>query len=67
MSRGVRVTVEPDLIRVSGWRAADVMRGAGLRPVFARGAWLLDRRRLPDVLAAFEHRRVPTKILGEDT
>ena len=49
------VTVDDKVIVVRGY-VRDVLRGAGLKPMYAgdsRG-WVLDHGRLPDTLAALE-------------
>jgi hypothetical protein len=62
--RTITITVEPDRVLVSGYRAAEVLRGSGMRPIYLGTvqAWVLDRKRLGDVLAAFDHRRIPTEV-----
>lgn len=64
MSRRITVTKDGACLVVRGWRAADLAREAGLRPVYSgvsRG-WLLDVRRLSDLVAFLESRNVPVVI-----
>lgn len=65
--RQVTVRVTDRNALVSGWRAADVMQAVGMRPIYlgTQQAWALDRRRLPDVLAAFEHRGIAVEVRDE--
>lgn len=54
-------------IVVTGYRAADLCRAAGLKPLWngvSRG-YVLDAHRLPDVLARAEHEGRPVTITTE--
>ncbi|WP_299057071.1 hypothetical protein [uncultured Nocardioides sp.] len=61
-----RITVEAsdEIIVVRGYGARDLMRGAGMRPIFSgsAGGWMLDASKLPDLLAALEHRGVVAEV-----
>ena len=61
--RRLRITISRKVVAVRGWRAVDLMREAGLRPTFSAaaiggGGWVVDRPRLPDLLAYLESRNV---------
>ena len=47
------ITTELTTIAVRGY-VRDVLRGAGLKPMYARRGWILDRHRQADALAALE-------------
>lgn len=38
-------------LRVRGRKAPDFLRSYGLRPIFVRGAWVIDGRHGPDLAA----------------
>ena len=62
--RRLRIEVEERVIIVRGWRAGDLARDAGLKPLWSpvTSGWTLDRRRLPDLLAFLETRNVPVEV-----
>ncbi|MDP9822775.1 hypothetical protein [Nocardioides massiliensis] len=61
-----RITIELDrpLMIVRGWRAGDLAREAGLRPIWSgvSSGWMLDASRLPDLSAYLESRNIPVVI-----
>lgn len=66
---GARITVTErgTTIVLTGHKVQQVARHAGLRPVYngvARG-WVTDARRLPDLLAFCQSRRIDVVIIGE--
>jgi hypothetical protein len=62
--RTVTVTVEERVVVVTGWHAGTILRAEGLRPIYAgtRHGWMLDRHRLPDVLAILQHRGIDAVV-----
>lgn len=76
MSRRVTVLVDGDTetCYVKGWKAGDLIRDAGVRPIWSHVSrcFMLDQRRLPDLIAYLEYRnitalvhdRVPDKVVG---
>lgn len=67
MKRRVHWIVETQdrVILVRGWQAADVLREAGMKPLWSvtgRG-WVLDDKRLPDVVALAEWRNIGVRIV----
>lgn len=60
--RRATITTEPTTIAVRGY-VRDVLRDAGLKPMFARRGWVLDLRRLPDALAALERAGYVVKVV----
>lgn len=69
MSRG-RVIIHEDgnVLILRGWRAADLAREAGLRPLYVGtvGGWMLDAHRLPQLVAWLEHRNVRHELATLD-
>ena len=51
--RRATITTESTTIAVRGY-VRDVLRTAGLKPMWAQRGWILDLWRLPDALAALE-------------
>lgn len=61
----VTVTIAGDgrTFGARGWRVVELMRGAGLRPIFVGGSgWTADYGRLADLIAYLEHRHIPVLI-----
>lgn len=55
--RRAAVLVDEDTITIKGPAIFETLRPARLRPIYVGGqlgGWVLDRRRLPDVLAALD-------------
>jgi len=64
----VTITVASDraVVMIRGWRAADLARGAGLRPSdIGVAGWVLDYGDLGTLVAYLEHRRVFAEIVEE--
>ena len=62
----LRVDVEPDQVIVRGWRAVDILRSAGLRPLWSarQRGWVLDNRRAADAVAAVEASGAAVVVTG---
>jgi hypothetical protein len=61
--RRISIEQRDTIIAVRGWRAGDLAREAGCRPTFSGTAgWLLDTKRLPDLVAYLESRHIPVDI-----
>ncbi len=59
----VTVAVDGWTFSAKGWRAVDLMREAGIKPIFIGGSgWTADYRRLADLVAYLEHRNIPVVI-----
>jgi hypothetical protein len=52
---------------VRGFRAADVLRSAGYKPLWSVTAqgWVLDVKHLPDVVALLEWRNIDVRIVRD--
>lgn len=69
MSRArMSIRVDRRLVVVRGWRAAELLQGAGIKATFSgsAGGWMVDRQRLGDVLAYFESRNITVVITDVD-
>lgn len=56
-----RITITPDgsVIVIRGWRVAELARQGGLKPTYAGTVgWMLDAKRLPDLIAWLDYRNV---------
>lgn len=55
-----KITIEPDgnIVVIRGYKVADIARAAGLKPTYSAsaGGWMLDRTRLPELVAWLEYR-----------
>jgi hypothetical protein len=63
------VTVDGEVVTVSGYRTGDVMRAGGLKPLWSRtagrrGAWVLDAHHAHDIVAMLEHGRYVVRLSG---
>jgi hypothetical protein len=60
MRRRVSVEIDGTVAVVRGWLAHKLAVEAGLRPTFSGvcGGWMFDTKRLPDLVAHLERRRI---------
>lgn len=53
------------VILVRGWQVADLLRRAGMKPIYSASArgWVLDETRLPDVVALAEWQNIGVRFV----
>lgn len=53
------------VILVRGWQAADLLRWAGMKPLYSASGrgWVLDDTRLPDVVALAEWQNIGVRVV----
>lgn len=57
--RRVTIVEDGNVIRIKGWKVADLARAAGLKPTYSGvNGWTLDTKRLPDFTAYLGYRNV---------
>lgn len=69
MSTGLTITIDDTIIVVRGFKAGARLKASGIRkPIYstATGGWMLDRKRLPDLEAWLESRRIGYTIVDPD-
>ena len=66
--RKATVTEKGGIIVVRGWQVGSILSDAGLKGVYSAsaGGHMLDSKRLPDVMAALEHRSIATVYVDGD-
>lgn len=60
--RRIKIDVAEGVGVVRGWGAGDLIEDAGIKPFFARGGWMVDEHRLPDLLAELERRHIAVEV-----
>lgn len=60
----VTVTLDGRVAVVRGWRAADLIKESGGKPIYAGtlGGWMVDRHRVSDLLAYLELRNIAATV-----
>lgn len=68
MARHLKVTARGNVIVVAGWKAGELMKHAGVKGVYsgASKGWLIDQRRLPDLVAYAEYQNITVRIINEE-
>ncbi len=66
--RSVTITETGPTFVVAGWKAGQLCRDAGKRPIYSAsaGGWMFDSRHLADVLALAQLRRIEVTICSAD-
>ncbi|MFC7503205.1 hypothetical protein ACOACQ_17695 [Nocardioides sp. CPCC 206347] len=64
----VTVTLDGRVAVVRGWRAADLIKEAGGKAIYAgsAGGWMVDRHRVSDLLAYLEQRNIAATVSRHD-
>ena len=65
-TRQISITHDGNIVVIRGWKVAELARQAGLKPTYAGTVqgWMLDAKRLPDLIAHLEYRNVRYVIEG---
>lgn len=63
----ISITLDGRIAVIRGWRAVDLIRDAGCKPLYAGtvGGWMIDRHRLGDLLAYLEQRSIAVTVITE--
>lgn len=67
-ARCCTITPDGNIVVMRGWRVAELARQAGLKPTYsgAVGGWMLDAKRLPDLVAHLEYRNIRFELEREE-
>lgn len=64
-----KITITPDgsIVVIKGYKIAEIARAAGLRPTYSAsaGGWMLDVKRLPELVAWLEYRNFRYEVISE--
>lgn len=69
MATGLRITIDETIIVVRGFKAGARLKASGIgKPIYSTpaGGWMLDRKRLPDLEAWLESRRIGYTVVDPD-
>lgn len=67
MNAGLTITIDDKIVVVRGFKAGNRLKASGVgRPLYSTplGGWMLDRKRLPDLEAWLESRRIGYTIVA---
>lgn len=62
----MRIAVDGPVAKVKGWEAHRLTLEAGLRPIYVIDGWTFDTKRLPDLLALLDRRRITYELTDAD-
>lgn len=64
--RKITITPEDNIVVIKGYKVAEIAKAAGLRPTYSAsaGGWMLDLRRLPELVAWLEYRNFRYEMAG---
>lgn len=65
---GLSVTVDGTIIVVRGFKAGARLKASGFKAIYSTpsGGWMLDKGRLPDLLAWLESRRIGYTVVDPE-
>lgn len=66
MSLGLTIIIDGTIIVVRGFKAAGArLKASGMKAIYSTpaGGWMLDKKRLPDLLAWFESRHIAVELI----
>lgn len=65
---GLSITVDGTIIVVRGFKAGGRLKASGLKAIYSTplGGWMLDKARLPDLMAWLESRRIGYTVLDPE-
>ena len=69
MSLGLSITIDDTIIVVRGFRAGARLKASGIgKAIYSTpaGGWMLDKKRLPDLLAWFESRNIAVELIDDN-
>lgn len=66
--RRLTITLDGRVAVVRGWGAADLIKAAGGKPIYAGtvGGWMVDAQRVGDLIAYLEQRNIAITMVGAD-
>lgn len=62
---GLTIAADDAIIVVRGFKAGQRLRDSGLKAIYSvpAGGWMLDRKRLPDLLAYLDSRNIGSRVI----
>lgn len=66
---GLTIAVDEKIIVVRGFKAGQRLKDSGLKAIYSvpAGGWMLDRRRLADLLAYLQSRNITASIVDRQS
>lgn len=62
---GLTITIDDSIIVIRGFKAGQRLKDSGLKAIYSvpAGGWMLDHKRLPDLLAYLDSRNIGSRVI----